>query len=64
MVAREPGDFGGEYFRLMPEGTLKNYDGLTVNGQDAEGLDLNRNFPSGCAGVRAGGRGRLPRERA
>jgi hypothetical protein len=30
MVAREPGEFGGEYYRLMPEGTLKNWDGLTV----------------------------------
>jgi murein tripeptide amidase MpaA len=47
MVAREPGEFGGEYYRLMPEGTLKNYDGLTVRvNKDAEGLDLNRNFPS------------------
>ncbi len=47
MVAREPGEFGGEYFRIIPEGTLKNFDGLqvTVN-PDREGLDLNRNFPS------------------
>ena len=28
LVPREPGDFGGEYFRVMPEGLLKNYDGL------------------------------------
>jgi murein tripeptide amidase MpaA len=47
MVAREPGEFGGEYYRLMPEGTLKNWDGLTVKvNKDVEGLDLNRNFPS------------------
>jgi len=47
MVAREPGEFGGEYYRLMPEGLLKNFDGLTVKvNNDAEGLDLNRNFPS------------------
>jgi murein tripeptide amidase MpaA len=48
MVAREPGEFGGEYYRVMPEGTLTRYDGLmvTVN-KDPEGLDLNRNFPSG-----------------
>ena len=47
MVAREPGEFGGEYYRLMPEGLLKNYDGLTIKvNPDAEGLDLNRNFPA------------------
>lgn len=47
MVPREPGEFGGEYYRLMPEGTLANFDGLTVKvNPDREGLDLNRNFPS------------------
>ena len=47
MIAREPGEFGGEYYRIIPEGTLKNYDGLTINAnRDREGLDLNRNFPS------------------
>ena len=47
MVPREPGEFGGEYYRVMPEGTLAHYDGLTINvNRDAEGLDLNRNFPA------------------
>jgi murein tripeptide amidase MpaA len=47
MVPREPGEFGGEYYRVMPEGTLRAYDGLTVNvNKDVEGLDLNRNFPA------------------
>ena len=47
MVAREPGEWGGEYFRLMPEGTLTHWDGLKVSvNRDREGLDLNRNFPS------------------
>ena len=47
MVARRPGEFGGEYYRLMPEGLLKNYDGFSIKvNPDVEGLDLNRNFPS------------------
>jgi murein tripeptide amidase MpaA len=47
MIPREPGEFGGEYYRLLPEGTLTNYDGLQVRAnRDLEGLDLNRNFPS------------------
>ncbi len=47
MVAREPGEFGGEYYRVMPEGMLKNYDGLKIStNPDREGLDLNRNFPA------------------
>ena len=47
MVPREPGEFGGAYYRVMPEGSLTHYDGLqiTVNA-DKEGLDLNRNFPA------------------
>jgi murein tripeptide amidase MpaA len=48
MVARQPGEFGGEYYRVMPEGLLKNFDGLNVVvNKDTEGLDLNRNFPAG-----------------
>jgi murein tripeptide amidase MpaA len=47
MVAREPGEFGGRYYRLMPEGMLKNWDGLQIRvNKDREGLDLNRNFPA------------------
>jgi murein tripeptide amidase MpaA len=47
MVAREPGEFGGEYFRIVPEGSLRNFDGLKINvNPDREGLDLNRNFPA------------------
>ena len=47
MVPREPGEFGGEYYRVMPEGSLKNYDGIAVRvNPDVAGLDLNRNFPT------------------
>jgi murein tripeptide amidase MpaA len=46
MVRREPDEDGGEYFRVFPEGTIKNYDGAIVKvPQPAERLDLNRNFP-------------------
>jgi murein tripeptide amidase MpaA len=34
MVAREPGEFGGDYYRLIPEGLLKNFDGLTIKVTD------------------------------
>ncbi len=47
MVPREPGEFGGQYYRVMPEGTLTHYDGLRISvNPDREGLDLNRNFPA------------------
>ena len=47
MVPRRPGEFGGAYYRLMPEGTLTHFDGLTIKvNKDVEGLDLNRNFPA------------------
>jgi murein tripeptide amidase MpaA len=47
MVPREPGEFGGSYYRVMPEGTLQGFDGLQVKvNPDREGLDLNRNFPA------------------
>ena len=47
MIPREPGEFGGDYWRVMPEGTLTNFDGLQIQvNRDREGLDLNRNFPA------------------
>jgi murein tripeptide amidase MpaA len=46
MVARDPIEAGGQYYRLMPEGSLRDYDGFLVKVNDhKEGLDLNRNFP-------------------
>ncbi len=46
MVRREPTEAGGEYYRLLPEGKVDNYDGVTVKIQPKkERLDLNRNFP-------------------
>jgi murein tripeptide amidase MpaA len=48
MIPREPTEAGGKYYRMLPEGTLTNYDGLTVKvNKDKQGIDLNRNFPAG-----------------
>jgi murein tripeptide amidase MpaA len=47
MVRRDPVETGGSYYRLLPEGVIENYDGVTIQVQrPREGLDLNRNFPS------------------
>lgn len=47
MVRRDAEESGGEYYRLLPEGRLTNYDGVEIKMQrNKEGLDLNRNFPS------------------
>ena len=46
MVRRDPVESGGAYYRVLPEGLLKNYDGVTIQVfGPKEGLDLNRNFP-------------------
>ncbi|MFN8597112.1 MAG: M14 family metallopeptidase [Anaerolineae bacterium] len=47
LIAREPDDApGGEYYRLLPEGSIQNYDGVTIKVAPVrEGLDLNRQYP-------------------
>ena len=36
----------GDFFRLLPEGSIRNYDGVTIKvPPQLEGLDFNRNFP-------------------
>jgi murein tripeptide amidase MpaA len=48
MIRREPdeGPEDGAFFRLLWEGTIRNYDGVTIKvAPPVEGLDLNRNFP-------------------
>jgi murein tripeptide amidase MpaA len=48
MVRRDPVESGGSYYRLLPEGFLRNFDGVTIQPRGPkEGLDLNRNFPIG-----------------
>jgi murein tripeptide amidase MpaA len=47
LIRRDPDDGpGGEYYRLLWEGMITNYDGATIKvAPPLEGLDLNRNFP-------------------
>ena len=46
MVRRDPAESGGTYYRLLPEGRIEDYDGVTIQVQPKkERLDLNRNFP-------------------
>jgi len=48
MVRREPGETGGTYYRMLPEGLLHNWDGISLQPRRIkEGLDMNRNFPEG-----------------
>jgi murein tripeptide amidase MpaA len=49
MVPRELDEDGpGAYFRLLPEGTIHEYDDVLVPiAPEHRGLDLNRNFPQG-----------------
>jgi murein tripeptide amidase MpaA len=47
MVRRDPVETGGTYYRVIPEGRVDNYDGLTLTlKKPPQGLDLNRNFPA------------------
>ncbi|MET0426871.1 MAG: M14 family metallopeptidase [Microvirga sp.] len=45
MVQREPGEEGGQYFRLYPEGLIENFDGVHVTIERPFDGNLNRNFP-------------------
>ena len=48
MVRRDPVETGGKYYRILPEGMLKDYDGVMIKViGPKQGLDLNRNFPAG-----------------
>ncbi len=46
LTLREPAETGGQYYRVLPEGRVEDYDGALIHMQRRkEGLDLNRNFP-------------------
>jgi len=46
LVRRDPTETGGQYYRLLPEGHIEDYDGVSIRIRpNKERLDLNRNFP-------------------
>ncbi len=46
MVRRDPVEVGGDYYRIVSEGRVKNYDKFNLPvARVKQGLDLNRNFP-------------------
>jgi murein tripeptide amidase MpaA len=46
MQKREPHEQGGQYYRLMSEGLIEDFDGFLIKeARQPEGLDFNRNFP-------------------
>jgi len=56
MVRRGPTEEEGEFYRVLPEGRIEGYDGVTFLVQGPkEGLDLNRNFPTSGSPPRTAG---------
>ncbi|MEN9221982.1 MAG: M14 family metallopeptidase [Thermostichus sp. BF3_bins_97] len=46
MVRRDPDEFGGTYYTLLPEGLIHNFDGYDVRvAPPLAGMDFNRNYP-------------------
>ncbi len=46
MEKRSPDEVDGEFYRILPEGRIENFDGYLINlARPMEGLDFNRNFP-------------------
>lgn len=46
LVLRRPGDLGGSYYRLLPEGLIEGWDGLSVEIEAPRHGNLNRQFPA------------------
>jgi Zinc carboxypeptidase len=49
MVQREPSEFGGQYYRLYPEGLIPDFDGVELEIEPTRDGNLNRQFPANWA---------------
>src|SRR5262249_49731945 len=48
MVPRAPDETGGDYWRVLPEGSIADYNGVTIADPPAhQPLDFGANFPAG-----------------
>ncbi|MXY92842.1 MAG: carboxypeptidase [Caldilineaceae bacterium SB0670_bin_27] len=46
MQKRGPDEHGDQYYRLLPEGRVEDFDGVKITlARPLQGLDFNRNFP-------------------
>ncbi len=46
MIPRQPDDYAGDFYDLLPEGLIEDYDGVEIKPRRQKwGLDLNRNYP-------------------
>ncbi len=46
MLRREPFEFGGQYYRVLPEGEIHDYDGVAIDIPRPRDGNLNRNYPA------------------
>jgi hypothetical protein len=47
LVARQPDEASGDYWRVLPEGTIVDYDGATIaDPPPLDALDFGQNFPA------------------
>src|SRR6185436_6333424 len=47
LVPRDPDETGGNYWRVLPEGKIEGYDGVTIADEpEHEALDFGANFPA------------------
>lgn len=61
MVPREPDETGGDYWRVLPEGTIVGYNGVTIaDPPPLEALDFGQNFPGDQRDASAAAAGAYP----